>query len=110
MFTNSPMRLFQIIFFTFHRALRSMSRFEKMLLLDPIYFECVRQGNAKKLKQLLNMTSGLACGVTPDDTFKVGSYDRPVINLAIEAGHTNVGKYLFYGEGTTIFWVKFDDK
>ena len=89
------MTLIQIIYFTFHRALRSMSRFEKMLLLDPIYFECVRQGNAKRLKQLLNMTSGLACAVSPDDTFKVGSYSRPVINLAIEAGHTNVGKYLF---------------
>ena len=86
------MTTIQTMYITIHRALRSMSRFEKMLLLDPIYFECVRQGNAKRLKQLLNMTSGLMCGITPDDTFKVGSYNRPAINLAIEAGHTNVGK------------------
>ena len=86
------MTTIQIIYITFYRALKSMSRFEKMLLLDPIYFECVRQGNDERLKQLLKMTSGITCGITPDDTFKVGSYNRPVINLAIEAGRTNVGE------------------
>ena len=63
-----------------------------MLVLDPIYFECVRQGNAKKLQDLLYLTKDLQYGVSPDDTFRVGSHNRPAINLAIEAGHTNVGR------------------
>ena len=69
-----------------------MSKFEKMVILDPIYFDCIRQGNAKRLQELLNMTRGLKCGIDPDDTFRVGSYSRPAINLAIEAGHVQVGK------------------
>ena len=74
------------------RGLGSMSKLEKMLILDPISFECIRQGYSKRLQQLLFMTKGLKYGVNPDDTFRVGSHDRPSINLAIEAGHTEVGE------------------
>ena len=69
-----------------------MTKFEKMMILDPIYFECIRQGYADKLQELLYVTNGLQHGISPDDTFRVGSYNRPAINLAIEAGHTNVGR------------------
>ena len=70
-----------------------MSKFEKLLVLDPIYFECVRQGDAKRLEDLLSLTKGLQYGINPDESFRIGSHNRPAVNLAIEAGHTNVGKF-----------------
>ena len=68
-----------------------MSNFERLMVIDPIYFESIRQGSASRLQYLLNMTNGLKYGISPDITFRVGPYDRPAINLAIEAGHTQVG-------------------
>ena len=70
-----------------------MSKFEKLLVLDPIYFECVRQGDAKRLEDLLCLTNGLQYGINPDESFRIGAYNRPAVNLAIEAGHTKVGKF-----------------
>ena len=61
------------------------------MVIDPIYFESIRQGNANNLQYLVNMTKGLQYGISPDITFRVGPYDRPAINLAIEAGHAQVG-------------------
>ena len=89
------MIIFELIFANFYhfRGLKSMSKFEKMLILDPISFECIRQGHAKRLQHLIYMTKDLKYGVNPDDAFRVGSHNRPGINLAIEAGNTDVGEF-----------------
>ena len=63
-----------------------------MLILDPIYFDCVRQGNSKRLRDLIYLTKNVQFGISPDDTFRIGSYNRPAVNLAIEAGHIDVGR------------------
>ena len=68
-----------------------MSNFERLMVIDPIYFESVRQGHASRVQYLFNMTTGLKYAISPDITFRVGPYERPAINLAIEAGHTQVG-------------------
>ena len=73
------------------RTLVSITKFERLMVIDPIFFESIRQGNANRLLYLLNMTNGLKYGISPDITFRVGSHDRPAINLAIEAGHAQVG-------------------
>jgi hypothetical protein len=70
-----------------------MSKFEKLLVLDPIYFECVRQGDSKRLGDLLGLTKGLQYGINPDESFRIGLHNRPAVNLAIEAGHIEVGKF-----------------
>ena len=62
-----------------------------MLILDPIFFDCVRQGNSKRLQDLIYFTKNMQFGISPDDTFRVGYYNRPAVNLAIEAGHIDVG-------------------
>ena len=66
-----------------------------MLILDPIYFDCVRNGNSKRLRTLLYFTKDMQFGISPDQTFRIGCHNRPAINLAIEAGHSDVGKYIF---------------
>ena len=63
-----------------------------MLILDPIFFDCVRQGDSKRLRDLLNYTRNTKFGISPDQTFRIGSYYRPAVNLAIEAGHFDVGR------------------
>ena len=63
-----------------------------MLVLDPIYFDCVRKGDSRRLQDLLFYTKDMQFGISPDQTFRIGSYNRPAINLAIEAGNVDIGK------------------